>query len=100
MKKEKYYTKSELKANGWTDAMIKRFLPEPDRTYPNPRYRNAAPVCLYQEERIENVKKTEDFKTFELKKAAKKESAKRAVETKRRKVVEWVDTHSDKGVTR
>lgn len=92
MKKGKYYTKSELKANGWTDAMIKRFLPEPDRTYPNPRYKNAAPVRLYQEERIEKVKETEDFRTFELKSAAKKESAKKAVETKRRKVVEWVNS--------
>lgn len=40
-----------LRERGWTDAMVRDFLGEPDTTRPNPRYRTGAPMKLYLAER-------------------------------------------------
>ena len=50
------------KERGWTDAHIKVFLPEPDRTARNPFSRKAAPMKLYSRERVEAVEVTEEFR--------------------------------------
>ena len=42
----KMLTLTDLKARGWTDALVKQFLGEPDATRPNPHYRKAAPNAL------------------------------------------------------
>ncbi|HEX3711514.1 MAG TPA: hypothetical protein VHV09_01870 [Trebonia sp.] len=46
-------TMAGLRERGWTDAMIRDYLGEPDATRPNPRYRTAAPMKLYLVERAE-----------------------------------------------
>jgi hypothetical protein len=48
-----YLTLSDLRGRGWTDAMVREYLGEPDATRPNPVYRSAAPVRLYLAERAE-----------------------------------------------
>ena len=40
-----------LKARGWTAAMIRDYLGEPDALTDNPHYRSAAPMRLYYQER-------------------------------------------------
>jgi hypothetical protein len=42
-----------LRERGWTVAMIREYLGEPDTTRPNPRYWSAAPMKLYLAERAE-----------------------------------------------
>jgi hypothetical protein len=42
-----------LRERGWTDAMIREYLGEPDGTRPNPRYSSAAPMKLYLAVRAE-----------------------------------------------
>jgi hypothetical protein len=42
----------KLRARGWTPALIAAFLGEADATRPNPRFRSAAPMRLYQEDRV------------------------------------------------
>lgn len=86
-----YNTKTELKERGWTDAMIKKFLPEPDKTRPNPMFKKGAPVCLYLLERVESIMGTEEFKDYDCKSKARKKSAKQGVETKKRKVIDWIN---------
>src|SRR4051812_766800 len=44
-----------LKARGWSPAMIRRLVGEPDRLAPNPRARSAAPARLYAVERVEAI---------------------------------------------
>jgi hypothetical protein len=50
---ETHLTMTGLRERGWTDAMIREYLGEPDATRPNPRYRSAAPMKLYLAERAE-----------------------------------------------
>jgi hypothetical protein len=50
---EGYLTMSGLRERGWTDAMIREYLGDPDATRPNPRYWSAAPMKLYLAERAE-----------------------------------------------
>ena len=50
---EPYLTMAVLRERGWTDAMIREYLGEPDATRPNPRYSSAAPMKLYLTERAE-----------------------------------------------
>lgn len=48
---EGYLTMSGLRERGWTDAMIRDYLGDPDATRPNPRYWSAAPMKLYLADR-------------------------------------------------
>lgn len=57
----KYITKSTLKTRGWTDSLIKHFLPKPHKNKKNPHYSCAAPMCLYSLYIVEIIEKTEEF---------------------------------------
>ena len=48
-----HLTMAGLRERGWTDAMVREYLGEPDATRPNPRYWRAAPMKLYLTERAE-----------------------------------------------
>ncbi len=48
-----HLTMAGLRRRGWTDAMIREYLGEPDATRPNPRYWSAAPMKLYLAQRAE-----------------------------------------------
>jgi hypothetical protein len=50
---ETHLTVAGLRERGWTVAMIREYLGEPDTTRPNPRYWRAAPMKLYLAERAE-----------------------------------------------
>jgi hypothetical protein len=56
-------TKTELKSRGWTDALIARFFPAPTKENPNPHYRSAAPVKLYDVAQVASIESTAEFKT-------------------------------------
>lgn len=47
--------KTELLERGWTSGQINKYLGEPDVVKPNPRFRNSAPMLLYDLDRIEAV---------------------------------------------
>jgi len=86
-------TKSQLKLErGWTDKLIKDFLPVPDMTKPNPQYKSGSPMLLFSIERIENVEKTEEFNTQQKIASKRKEASTKAVETKRQQLRNWLDT--------
>ena len=84
-------TKSCLKGErGWTDKLIKTFLPEPDLVLPNPRFRSGADMQLFKVSRIELIEKSEEFKAQEQGTAKRKASAKKAVETKLERLQEYL----------
>lgn len=58
---EPYLTMAGLRERGWTDAMIREYLGEPDATRPNPRYSRAAPMKLYLTERVEAAEATPEW---------------------------------------
>lgn len=80
--KHEFVTKSTLKERGWTDLLIKIFLPQPHKTTTNPNYRSAPPMCLYKIAVVEQIEKSTEFQK-EMEEAQKrKQRAKKAVETK------------------
>ena len=56
--KEKHIYKSTLKERGWTDKLIKQFLPEPDKTVPNPHYSSKSTASLYKLSKVEQLELT------------------------------------------
>lgn len=90
-KLEKLITRSDLKNKmGWTDGMIKRFLPNPDEIKPNPIFRSASAMKLYSIDRIQNIEITEEFKNYKNRAIKFKSSSKKSVETKRENALNWV----------
>lgn len=86
-----YITKPTVKERGWTDAAIKKFLLKADREVPNPHSRSAAPMKLYLKSRVEAVENDSVFIEYKKLIEKRKEQAKRGIETKRQKVIEWVN---------
>lgn len=78
-----YYCIQNLKERGWTKAGIIRFLGNPDKTSPNPKYRNSGPdMCLYEKTRVEQVECSVIFCKWKEKSMLRKIAAQKAVETK------------------
>jgi hypothetical protein len=57
-----YVTASGLKDRGWTDTLIRTFLPTPDRTRVNRHYQSGPPVKLYELGRVEAAEHNSEFK--------------------------------------
>jgi hypothetical protein len=86
-------TKSRLKSErGWTDLLLKLFLPNPDLIKPNPNYKSGPPMQLFNLERIEAVEQTEEFKTQQTATVKRKDAAKKGVETKLEQLRRYVNT--------
>lgn len=79
--KSQMITQSTILAMGWTKTMIKNLLPEPTER-PNPHYKCAAPMKLWEQEKVLEVMETEDFKKALEKASKRKNAAKSAVKTK------------------
>lgn len=84
-------TKAELLSRGWTDALIRCFMPAPDDTRPNPKFAKAARMKLYERQRVEKCEALLQFARKKQEAHLRKQSAKRAVETKRAKMQEYLD---------
>lgn len=76
-----YITQSSLIAMGWTKSMIAKFMPEP-KLVPNPYYKSAAPMRLYDKDKALSVMETEEYAVALEKVNKRKKSAQQAVETK------------------
>ena len=80
--KIEYFTKTAMRERGWTDSVMKALSMEPDLQKVNPRYKKAAPMLLYEKDKVLTIESTENFKILIEKQALRKQSAKKAVETK------------------
>jgi hypothetical protein len=65
-------------------------LPEPDIVRPNPHNKNSV-MSLYMEDRVINIENTEEFKIAFAKSETRKETSRKSVETKKNKILEWVN---------
>lgn len=86
-----YFTKTKLKERGWTDSLIKKFLPNPDKEIKNPHYKSAPSIKLYEENRIKELEKSSSFKIMFVDVVKKKVSAQKAVETKKEKLINYIN---------
>ena len=82
MKEKIYFRSSELKQRGWTDGLIKKFLPKPDETKTNPIVKSVAPMKLYKIKRVERIEKSEKFIKEMESISRRKIAARKVVETK------------------
>ena len=97
-KAEKPPTITPAKLKGerdWTDGAIKKFLGEPDERVKNPHYTSAAPMRLYTLKRVCTTENTPEFQEWQEKYLQRKESAKnsaqKAVATKKKKTLKKLD---------
>jgi hypothetical protein len=75
---------------GWTKAMVKQLLGEPDKLVPNARYSSAPPVRLFRIERMFQVEATPEF-TAAIEKASRRiESGKKASATRLANAEAWL----------
>lgn len=75
---EPVVTLAGLKARGWTDALVRRFLGEPDRRAPSRYARSAPPVRLYRLARVEVAEGTDEFRHAQAAAAERQRRARRA----------------------
>ena len=80
--KKEFITKTTLKESGWTDSLIKEFLPEPHKTSQNTYYRSAPPICLYKISIVKKIEETKKFSIMFEKDQKRKRSSQNAVKTK------------------
>ena len=86
-------TKSRLKVErGWTNKLMKNFLPEPDETKLNPHYKSGPPMLLFKIQTIQEIEQTESFQKAKHKTEKRKRAAQKAVEKKRDKLNDYLGT--------
>lgn len=78
---EKMMTQSAILELGWTKSLINKFLPEPT-CKPNPHYKKAAPMKLWNECDVFAAMETENFKDAFKKATRRKNSAQKSLVAK------------------
>lgn len=61
MRDPEHLNLASLKERGWTPALVKEFLGEPDKTKVNPFYKSAAPQKLYRVDRVREIEQCAAF---------------------------------------
>ena len=92
MKKENYITLSTLKGRGWTDKMIRDYGLEPDMEKTNPHYNCAAPMKLYDLNKIENIEAGAWFQKEYAASLSRRRAANKAVKTKYEKMMAYIES--------
>lgn len=80
-------TQSEILELGWTKSLIGKYLPDPTLK-PNPRYKKAAPMKLWNKRDVLDAMDSEAFKAAMEKAGKRKAAAEKACATKAKKTVE------------
>lgn len=80
-------TQSEILGMGWTKSLIEKYLPDPTLK-PNPRYKKAAPMKLWNRQDVLDAMDSEVFKAAMEKASKRKAAAEKACATKVKKTVE------------
>ena len=89
--KTKFVTKSTLLNLGWTESLVSKFLPEPDKFQPNPYHKSGPPMRLYDLKRVERIEKTKRFIATKQAVEPRKKAARKAVTSKREGTMKYVD---------
>ena len=80
-------TQSDILELGWTKSMIGKYLPDPTLK-PNPRYKKAAPMKLWNRQDVLNAMDSDGFKAAMEKASKRKAAAEKACATKAKKTME------------
>ena len=80
-------TQSDILELGWTKSMIGKYLPDPTLK-PNPRYKKAAPMKLWNRQDVLDAMDSEVFKAAMEKACKRKAAAEKACATKAKRTAE------------
>ncbi|MEV1246717.1 hypothetical protein ACIBO2_27505 [Nonomuraea sp. NPDC050022] len=72
-----YFQLAELRERGWSPTMIRKLLDPPDLLRPNPLFRSASPMRLYETGRVVSAEQSESFAALRVRAAQQSEAAKR-----------------------
>lgn len=86
-----HLNKAELMARGWTKALIRDFLGEPDEHCTNPYYRSGPPICWYWLVRVEQVERQPEFQQARTRAERRRKLALDAAECRRRELLSRVE---------
>ncbi|GGP87813.1 hypothetical protein [Streptosporangium pseudovulgare] len=78
-----HFTVVELRERGWSPAMIRALLDPPDQLAPNPVFRSAAPMRLYEAKRVLLAEETEAFTALRARAERRSRTALLAAERRR-----------------
>lgn len=88
---EALLTLTTLRERGWTPALVRRFLGEPDKLAPNPAYRSAAPMRLYAEARVLAAEGEETFRHAQAIAQARASAARKTAQRRARDLLAAVE---------
>ena len=81
---KEFITKTDLiSKRKWTDALLKKYMTEPDLIKNNPHYGQASKMKLYKISRVESIEKNEQFLIDFQKTILRRKSSAKMVETKK-----------------
>lgn len=92
MADDKMLTKSQVKERGWTEALIKKYVPVPDKEAVN-SYSKKAPIKLYFQKRIEDIEREESFIQLKAKAAIRQISAKKSIAQRKEKFLSEISKY-------
>lgn len=88
--KNTHFTLSQIKDRGWTDVLIKKYLPEPCLLKNNPVFSSASQMKLYTKTKVYGIERRKLFKEDRIKAEERKNRAKKAVGTKIKNLLEKI----------
>jgi hypothetical protein len=89
-KNKQSLTFSKLEKRGWTKALIKRILGDPDEVKLNPYRRSGPRMRLYETKRVEQAEASPEFLEAQEKRKPKREAAQKGLATKKQKIADYV----------
>src|ERR1700728_971659 len=87
---ERWLSMPQLRERGWTPAMVRDLLGEPDELRPNPAYRTAPPMRLWSAERIADAEADPGFTARKSRAQNRSASSAKAAGRKRDELLEKV----------
>jgi hypothetical protein len=96
MSRDDYFSSTELKERGWSDALIRDFAAEPCKLVKNPNYRSGPPMRLWSVERIEEIEERPEWQERAAKLLARRPAAQAralaAAEKRRQQTIEFAQS--------
>jgi hypothetical protein len=87
---DEYLKTADLRKRGWTEALIRTFLGEPDKLARNPRYATAAPTKLWSIGRVTTAEAAPGFGAALKAAAARGAAARQVADAKRQQLLEII----------
>ena len=90
MSKAELVTQSRITQRGWSKTMVANLLGEPDKLAPNPMYKSAAPMRLYDLARVKKIELSSSFKKAKARADKRRAAIEPSIDKRRKELLEKV----------